>query len=191
MVSFPLAMDVQWVGNLLELFSLFRHLSANTNYNSWHKIAMSPFFGDYLDRLRELHIELKKALEGLPQEALDFKPAEDIPSICILVVHLTGAERYWIGDVVAKRPSDRDRGSEFKAHSLPASVLEKRLDDALEFAQDTIRSMTVEDLGALRISARDGRQFTIAWALLHALEHTAVHLGHVQIIRQLWLQNHP
>ena len=28
----------------------------------------------------------------------------------------------------------------------------------------------------------------VAWALLHALEHTAIHLGHMQIMRQLWEQ---
>jgi len=28
----------------------------------------------------------------------------------------------------------------------------------------------------------------VAWALLHALDHTAQHLGHMQITRQLWDQ---
>jgi hypothetical protein len=28
----------------------------------------------------------------------------------------------------------------------------------------------------------------IAWSLLHALEHTALHLGHMQLTRQLWEQ---
>jgi len=26
----------------------------------------------------------------------------------------------------------------------------------------------------------------VAWALAHALEHTALHLGHIQIGRELW-----
>jgi ankyrin repeat protein len=28
----------------------------------------------------------------------------------------------------------------------------------------------------------------VAWCLAHALEHTALHLGHMQITRQLWEQ---
>jgi hypothetical protein len=28
----------------------------------------------------------------------------------------------------------------------------------------------------------------VGWALLHALEHTAIHLGHIQITQQLWDQ---
>ena len=34
-------------------------------------------------------------------------------SMNVLVVHLIGAERYWIGDVIAGEPSGRDRESEF------------------------------------------------------------------------------
>lgn len=30
---------------------------------------------------------------------------------------------------------------------------------------------------------------TVAWRLAHALEHTALHLGHMEITRQLWEQN--
>ena len=33
-----------------------------------------------------------------------------------------------------------------------------------------------------------GREFTGAWCLAHALEHTALHLGQMQITRQLWEQ---
>lgn len=152
---------------------------------------MDTFFREYLNRLNDTHSEVNKALEALPQEALDFSPAEDIPSICVLVVHLTGAERYWIGDVVAMDPSDRNREAEFQARGLSASALKSRLDGVMEYAQTRLNSMTIQDLAALRISPRDGRQFTVAWAILHALEHTAIHLGHIQIIRQLWHQRHP
>jgi len=26
----------------------------------------------------------------------------------------------------------------------------------------------------------------VAWAILHALEHTGIHLGHIQVTQQLW-----
>jgi uncharacterized damage-inducible protein DinB len=147
---------------------------------------MDPFFLEYFNRLSELHKEVKIVLDDLPQEALDFKPVEDIPSICVLVVHLTGAERYWIGDVAAMDPSDRDREAEFQARGLSKSTLNGRLDGMVEYTQAKLNSMTVNDLAVLRVSPRDSRQFSVAWALLHALEHTAIHLGHIQIIRQLW-----
>ena len=147
---------------------------------------MDIFYQEYFNRLTGLHKDVSKALEGLPQEALDFKPAEDIPSICILVVHLTGAERYWIGDVAASDPSDRDRDREFQSRGLSESALKERLESIAEYVQIQLGSMTIQDLTASRVSPRDRKKFSVAWALLHALEHTAIHLGHVQIIRQLW-----
>jgi uncharacterized damage-inducible protein DinB len=147
---------------------------------------MESFNKDYLDRLEELHQDVARAFDDLPGEALDWSPGDDIPSINALVTHLTGAERYWIGDVAGGVPSDRDRDAEFLASGLQISDLEARLESAQSFARDLLPKITVLDLERICISPRTGRRFTVAWALLHALEHTAIHLGHLQIIRQLW-----
>ncbi len=60
---------------------------------------METFFKDYLERLETLHSEIETAILGLTPDALDWIPGKEMNSIAILVVHLTGAERYWIGDV--------------------------------------------------------------------------------------------
>jgi hypothetical protein len=147
---------------------------------------MEPFFRDYLECLQRLHERIELALEGLPQAALDWTLGPDTNSLCVLVVHLTGAERYWIGDVVAQEPSGRDRQAEFRARGLDAGALRERLGDTLDFCQRVLEGLTTGDLAAPRVSPRDGREFTVGWALAHALEHTALHLGHIQITRQLW-----
>ena len=67
-------------------------------------------------------------------------------------------------------------------------ALRARLADASVYAQNTLTRLTLGDLEQERVSPRDGRMFSVAWALLHALEHTAIHLGHIQITRQLWEQ---
>jgi ankyrin repeat protein len=61
-------------------------------------------------------------------------------------------------------------------------------DDALSYSRGVLEQLTLQDLAALRVSPRDGQEFTVAWCLAHALEHMAVHLGHMQIMRQLWDQ---
>lgn len=147
---------------------------------------MQTFFTEYLNLLQERHHEILEALEGLPPAALDWTPGPDMNSISVLVFHLTGAERYWIGDVAAQDPSDRDRDAEFRVRELGRDVLQKRLADNLEYARNTLSKFTIHDLETTRISARAGRSFTMAWALLHALEHTTLHLGQIQITRQLW-----
>lgn len=150
--------------------------------------SMQPFFHDYFDILKTCHNDFHKALDGLPPEALDWVAGADMNSISVLVYHLTGAERYWIGDVALGESSNRDRSVEFKVRAVGMGALRQRLDDSLSYASTTLEKLTLHDLESIRTSPRDGRTFTIAWALLHALEHSNLHLGHVQMIRQLWEQ---
>lgn len=147
---------------------------------------MDKFFIDYLDMLERLHAQVADAIQGLSQEALDWQPGLDTPSICVFVTHLAGAERYWIGDVAGEHPSGRDRDAEFRAKGVPGETLVERLNGNLVYARDLFETLSAPDLSGDRLSTREGKQVRVAWALLHALEHTALHLGHVQIIRQLW-----
>ena len=149
---------------------------------------MQTFFTDYLNLLHERHNEILEALEGLPSAALDWSPGAEMNSISVLIFHLTGAERYWIGDVAAQDPKQRDRDAEVRVRNVEIDVLKQRLADNLEYARNALNHFTIQDLEATRRSARDGRAFTVAWALLHALEHTTLHLGQIQLTRQLWEQ---
>lgn len=156
---------------------------------------MLRFFEDYLERLEALHRDLEQAIAGLSVEALDWVPRPDMNSLCVLIVHLTGAERYWIGDMAGQIPSGRDRAAEFKVSGLDETTLEQRLQDSLMFARGVLETLTLDDLAAERPSpnpafkpSTERGTVTAGWALLHALEHTALHTGHAQIARQLWDQ---
>ncbi len=149
---------------------------------------MQTYFQEYLKVLGTCHTDILKALDGLPSAALDWIPGKDMNSISVLVFHLTGAERYWIGDVVARESSHRDRDAEFKIQNMGADILKKRLDDTLAYANHVLDKLQLADLETIRVSSRDGREFTVAWSLLHALEHSMLHLGQIQLTRQLWEQ---
>lgn len=149
---------------------------------------MQAYFADYFSLLQNCHNDVHKAIDGLPFEALDWSPGKDMNSISVLVVHLTSAERFWIDDVAAQEPSDRDRNAEFEAKSLGTEILKKRLDNSLKYARTILEKFTLQDLEAPRISPRDGHEFTVGWSLLHALEHSTLHLGQIQLNRQLWEQ---
>ena len=66
-----------------------------------------------------------------------------------------------------------------------------RLGDNETFAQRVLGSLHLQDLEAIRISPRNGRESSVAWSLCHALKHTALHLGQIQLTRQLWEQGRP
>ena len=150
---------------------------------------MQTFFAEYVDRLQNCHNDILQAVDGLTSSALDWAPGPDMNSISVLVFHLTGAERFWIGDVAAQDPKERDREAEFRVRDVEADILKKRLADTLEYARNMLDSFTIQDLETTRKSPRDGREFTVAWALLHALDHATEHLGQIQLTRQLWEQS--
>lgn len=149
---------------------------------------MHEFFEAYYDRLQSLHKDIAQGISGLSTEALDWIPGPGMNSLAVLVAHLTGAERYWIGDVAAQDPSGRVRASEFKIQGWEAADLQTRLDQTLVYSQGVLSELALDELDQMRYSSRDDRNYSAAWALAHALEHTALHLGHLQIGRELWEQ---
>lgn len=149
---------------------------------------MDRYFEDVLERLEFLHAEIERAIGGLSVAALDWMPAPGANAIGALVVHLTGAERYWIGTVIGGAPSDRDRESEFFVSGVTAAELGQRLAATVPFEREALGGLGGADLTRLCRVPRDGRTVTIGWALTHVVEHTAVHVGHIQLTRQLWDQ---
>jgi uncharacterized damage-inducible protein DinB len=149
---------------------------------------MQPFFTDYLNNLQELHDEIRQIVEELPPEALDWNFGPETNSVSVLVVHLTGSERYWIGDVIAGESSGRDREAEFKVRGWLGEALLQRLSETEIYLQKVLESLSLPALDKKRVSPRNGREVTVGWALGHALKHTALHVGHLQIARQLWGQ---
>jgi uncharacterized damage-inducible protein DinB len=109
-------------------------------------------------------------------------------SLAVLAVHVAGSQRYWIGEVAGRDPSQRDRDAEFRTRDLDAGTLLARLSAALKHSRSVLEGLTQADLEAERIVPSDGRQVRVAWVLLHSLTHTAEHLGHMGITRRWWEQ---
>jgi uncharacterized damage-inducible protein DinB len=148
---------------------------------------LTVFCDDLIDRFHELHSDITKALDGCPSEALDWVPGPEMNSIAMLVVHLAGAESYWIG-VAVNEPPDRDRAAEFRTQGLSKKELKAHLVSADGYARQALARFSLPDLESVRKSPRNARTFTAGWCLAHALEHTALHTGHIQLTRQLWKQ---
>ncbi len=146
---------------------------------------MEKFFEEYLTTLDRCHSGILETVEGLPESALNWQPDPNMNSIAVLIYHLTGAERFWIGDVVDQTPSGRDREAEFKVKNVGLDVLRNRLDENLKYIRGALEKLSLADLAETRL-ARDGQTVTVAWALLHAIEHSGIHRGHIEIMRQLW-----
>jgi uncharacterized damage-inducible protein DinB len=149
-------------------------------------VKMVQYFIDYLDILADLHTEIIKAVRQLPADALDWIPFADGNSLSVLIVHTAGAEKFWLGDVVANEPSGRDRPAEFRAKNAAVAELEAMLSESLGYAELVLAKLGLDDLAGVRRDPRNGQEVTVAWALNHVLEHTALHLGHIQVTRDFW-----
>lgn len=147
---------------------------------------MLPAFADYLKELESLYTDAAKAIDGLPQEALDWSPAPGANSITILITHMTGSQRFLVGDMVGDIPSNRNRAAEFVAKGLDQAALTAMLSQAMSVTRDTLEKLTLADLESTQPHVKDGRSFTTSFALNHALAHCGVHVGHIQMTRQMW-----
>lgn len=142
----------------------------------------------YLDLLQERFGQLDAAVADLPNPALDWVPGTEMNSLAVLVTHVCGSARYWIGEVAGGTPVHRDRAAEFQARGLSEAHLRAQLADTLAWAREAVSRLEDADWGAPRQAGYREHPVTVGWALLHALEHSALHLGHAQLTRQLWEQ---
>jgi len=147
---------------------------------------MILFYQALANQFQELHSEILNTLDSIPDEALDWKPGEEMNSIGVIITHLAGATRYLIGDIVMGEPSNRNREAEFLASGMSKSDLEHRLKDTQAYITESFEKLSLADLETTRIHPLHGNQVSVAWALLHALEHTGNHAGHIELTVQLW-----
>ncbi|MBX7250515.1 MAG: DinB family protein [Candidatus Promineofilum sp.] len=147
---------------------------------------MEQLFADMSERLATLVRAIEAAVDGVPAEDMDWKPAPDMNSLAVLLTHTAGALRYWVGDMAGEQPSGRVRAQEFEMRGLDTTALLGRLREALDHSQQVLATLDPATLAETRPMGTQDEQRSVAWALLHALEHTAIHTGHMQMTRQLW-----
>jgi hypothetical protein len=147
------------------------------------------FFADYLERLEGLQHRLHQAVRELPAEAMDWSPGPELNpvmnSVAVLLAHITGVLHEGI-DLALDNPPSRVRAQEFQTHGVLSAEMLRRLDTVIDYARDALPRLGLEDLAKAR-QDEDGT-ITCGWALLHALEHAYLHLGHLQVTCQLWRQ---
>jgi uncharacterized damage-inducible protein DinB len=143
----------------------------------------------YLERIEDLRSQVRELIADLPQEALNWRPVEGVGehatnSLAVLTTHIAGAEHFWIGEVVGGRPPTRDRDAEFTVQAADVAELIRLLDRTGAETRQVLSSLTKSDVDGVR-EAR-GRAVPVRWCILHVIDHTALHLGHMQLTYQLW-----
>jgi uncharacterized damage-inducible protein DinB len=151
---------------------------------------MLPEVQAYLTDFEELREQVKSLLEGLGQEALDWRPIEGVDelatnSLTAMVIHLAGSETYWMKEVIGGKKIVRDRDAEFVTKGLSVPELQAKIEATGKVTAEILSALTEKQLEESR-KWRD-RSVSVRWCILHVIEHYAQHLGHMQLTRQLWL----
>ena len=149
---------------------------------------MLPALRDLHANLAWLHDQVKAILDELEPEQLDWKPDPASNSIAQLVAHTADSQCYWIGEVVGGEPTGRDREAAFAVSGLDAAALSALLDDALARSERALEAVTPAQLELRNFEGPAG-PVTVMGPLAHALEHTAVHTGHIELMRDLLLRS--
>jgi len=66
--------------------------------------------------------------------------------------------------------------------------LQQRLEALDRFEPTVPGTLRLDDLMRTCLVPRDGCRVTVGWAPVHVVEHPAIHVGHIQLTRQLWDQ---
>ncbi len=153
-------------------------------------IFMLSELDNYLQRLEDLRQQVIDLIADLPVEALNWRPTERIEghatnSLAVLAAHIAGAEHFWIGEIIGGLPPTRNRPAEFAVQAAGAAELVTLLQKSGQQTRSILAALSETDLNGAR--EVEGRMVAVRWGILHIIDHTALHLGHMQITYQLWM----
>ncbi|MFC1860610.1 DinB family protein [Chloroflexota bacterium] len=144
----------------------------------------------YLTELGILKEQIREAIQNLNDEAVNWRPLlKDTNSIYAILCHLVGSEEYWVRQVIGGESIDRDREAEFRASGHVSEIID-RWERIGKISKNILNNLGSPQLGESRTLTRATGvvSYTVRWSILHIISHYAIHLGHIQLTRQLWEQ---
>jgi hypothetical protein len=135
------------------------------------------------DAFHDVHDSIRNVIQGLDQDALNWKPHSEANSIAVLVTHTLGSEREMLAAVRGVR-IPRDRPAEF-AVEAGARELGAQLDQADRWLADQVEAMTAGDLTADRPRGDQPARPGLRW-LLTNYGHAREHLAQMELTKQLY-----
>jgi len=144
----------------------------------------------YLDELKIIKNQIRDAVLGLSEEAINWQPLpKDTNSIYAILTHLLGADDNWVKRVINRQSINRDREAEFRALGNPKGIMHRfeKVSKENENILSKLGSSQLRETRKVQIQ-QDERTVSVRWCILHVISHYALHLGHIQLTRQLWEQ---
>ena len=128
--------------------------------------------------------KIERCLEVLGEDDLWWRSNEASNSIGNLMLHLNGSTRMWILRIAGGRRVVRNRESEFEERGpIAGAALLARLRATLAEVDEVLSVLDQTTLLERRESPQG--EVTVLWAVLHAVEHFAMHTGQIILLTKL------
>jgi uncharacterized damage-inducible protein DinB len=134
-------------------------------------------------------------LDGLSEAQLNWRPPVDGGnSVYVVATHTLGNARAFVLGIACGQPLERDRPAEFRASGRDAAELTAqagRLSDDIEAA---LAGLSASDLDRRLVpppslwGEGEVQEISVREAILHVVEHASIHLGQLQLTRDLALR---
>ena len=147
----------------------------------------------YSTYLRGRIEDIQGALRGLTEAQLNARPPlEGANSLYVIAAHVYGNMRSFVVGIACGNDLRRDRPGEF-ASSGSYVELEKAASGLSQEIEAALAALAPESLDRRQLPAQElwgegeAKEISGRGALVHALEHASIHLGQIQLTRDLLL----
>ena len=144
----------------------------------------------FLDYLREVVVH---KLEGVDESGLRaVLVASQGTTLGGIIHHLAHVERWWFQQVYAGADleypwTDDDPDGDFR---VPADATAESLialyRECCSRSREVVAARPDLDHAVARPGSTSGRMFSLRWILVHMIEETARHAGHLDLLRESW-----
>ncbi|MHA2141046.1 MAG: DinB family protein [Candidatus Thorarchaeota archaeon] len=148
------------------------------------------FLFSMMDRTRE---RLLRAVEDLTDKEIDFSPdMERIETIGTLLLHIAAVEWSWIFEDIDGEEMDYEKWKH--AFALREESLSQLTKQGMQFYLDRLsevrstvflRLRELDDSNLHTLVEVGNAEVSIEWILFHILEHEAMHIGQISILKRL------
>jgi len=141
----------------------------------------------YLDAMDGLRSTMKQVVEGMDAQGLNWNPLPgEANSLYAIVAHMCASEPALIHRRIRGQPAEGGQEDPFAARGDDPQELLGRLDQVEQTTHSLMEGLTAEDLERV-IDPGGGRPSRTLreWINVH-LRHQAIHLGHMEITKQLY-----
>lgn len=132
--------------------------------------------------LNKLKVEIELSQNEDQIWVIDKNISNSAGNLCL---HLIGNINTYIGAELGKTGYIRDRPLEFSLKDIPRSELISKINDTILVVNNTLDTLTENDLEAIYPQIVFEKEMTTGFFLVHLATHLAYHLGQINYHRRL------